>query len=236
MQHYSNFIKGFTLFVGGIIAFSLGLSAGYLVFHPDVLFGSTSAQSQQIVTPVPSTTKIDKAVAFRLDLQQREEEFIALLLQLSRSTYDGSADISALTMQVTASINERSEIYGEYYGKDTEIAYKKLQESMMNDILIYTNAVKRNNKVSMESSTKRLLTTSASESAMFKKANKDFPENGLQKLSLDTATLLKASIDAYASQNYPLAYSKQREAFAQSAEISAAQANAIIKSYPQKFK
>ncbi len=235
MQHYSTFIKGLTIFAGGVIAFCLGIASGYLVFHPDVLFHATQTQSQQVIAPVPSTSKLDKAAAFRLNLQQREQEYIVLLLQLSRSTYDSSDDISALTLQVTASVNERSALYGVYYGKDLEEKYKKIQTENVNDLIAYTNAVKRNNKIGMENTTKQLITNNASQSALFSTINKDLPSNGLNKLSTDTIILLKESIDAYASQNYPLAYSKQREAFAQSSDIAAAHANAILGKYPQKF-
>lgn len=235
MKHYSTFIKTFTILVGGIVAFSVGLAAGYVVFHPEVLF-TKPHQSQQIVTPVPSESSVNKTTAFRLDVQQREQEYITMLLQLTRSTYDGAGDISAVTLQVNANANERAELYGEYFGNETKDSYKKFQDENTNGFIAYTNAVKRNNKIGMDNATKRLISNIASQSAMLQKVNKELPANGLNKLSTDKIILLKESIDAYADGNYPLAYSKQREAFAQTSNIATAQANAIIKMFPEKFK
>ncbi len=230
MLVFSRFIKVFALFLVGVLAFGIGLAAGYIVLNPTV--DTSGAQT----IPQASLVEKNKATEFRLKLQQLQQEHMHLLSDMLQANYNRSSDLGAASVNLNANVQEIGELLGIYYGEKTKDAYIDLQETYIISFTSYGTALKAGNKTGMDTSLNELITYTEAQAALLNKANPSLPKDGITQLSTDTIMLMKESIDAYASREYPLAYTKQRQAYAQSGLLADAHATAIIKQFPDKFE
>ena len=230
MLVFSRFIKVFALFLVGVLAFGIGLAAGYIVLNPTV--DTSGAQT----IPQASLVEKNKATEFRLKLQQLQQEHIHLLSDMLQANYNRSSDLGAASVNLNANVQEIGELLGIYYGEKTKDAYIDLQETYIISFTNYGTALKAGNKTGMDTSLNELITYTESQAALLNQANPSLPKDGITQLTTDTVMLMKASIDAYASREYPLAYTKQRQAYAQSGFLADAHATAIIKEFPEQFE
>lgn len=234
MLVFSQFIKIFTLVLVGVLAFGIGLAAGYIVLKPTADTASTQLRSDQI-TPASPYEK-SKATVFRLTLQQLHQEQIHLLSIMLQANYNRSSDLGAATVQLNANAQEIGELFGDYYGVQTKDKYSKLQGTYITSFTKYVTALKAGNKAGMDTSLNELIIYTESQADLLHKANPALPKDGVKQLTTDTVMLMKESIDAYASREYPRAYTKQRQAYTQSGSLADAHATAILKKFPKKFE
>ncbi|MBA3724182.1 MAG: hypothetical protein H0W89_04830 [Candidatus Levybacteria bacterium] len=230
MLVFSQFIKIFTLFLVGILAFAIGLAAGYIVLKP------TATTSGAQIAPQTSLVEKNKATEFRLKLQLLQQEHMHLLSAMLQAHYNRSSDLGAVRVNLKANAQELGELLGIYYGEKTKDAYIDLQETYSISFANYATALKAGNKTGMDTSLNALIAYTESQAALLNKANPSLPKDGVKQLTTDTVMFMKESIDAYASREYPLAYTKQRQAYAQSGSLADAHATAIIKQFPEQFK
>ena len=125
---------------------------------------------------------------------------------------------------------------GSVYGSDFQNRFLTLWRNHIIFLSDYTNALRTNDTVAQNNALSNLSGTADNISSLFGSANPNINRSQLRQLISTHEGLLKQSIDSYAAGNFDDAYSKEQDAFDQSAQISNIVAAAVIKQFPNKFK
>lgn len=213
----------------GIVSAILGLAVGFL-------------GASIIIKPVDNSTIIQpstetKAANIRVSLNTQFKQYVNLISDATREYFsDDENQLNAVKNTLTQNTESIATILKNTYGEESSDEFTNIWNTYNNIFLEYTNASKENSSVKMAEVSSKLESSAESISTLFSELNSNLPKDALIQLFSENLALLKASIDAYASDNFAQSYEKQSEAITQIGGIADAISGAIVKQNPDSFR
>jgi hypothetical protein len=185
--------------------------------------------------PEGRVVALSPAVDLRLTLDRLlgEHTYLAAIVMRAHVAGDahGDAAIDALERNSTELANQVAAIYGDDAGK----AFGDLWSRHTTLYVQYVDATARGDDGEQDEALAGLASYRSDFSAFLADANPHLDEVGLERLLEAHTDHLVEQVQAYAGEDYDHAYHMLRDAYAQTADLSAGLAGAIADQFPQRF-
>jgi hypothetical protein len=185
--------------------------------------------------PEGRAVALSPAVDLRLTLDRLFGEHTYLAAIVMRAHFAGDAHRDAAVQALERNSDELADRVSAIYGDAAGTAFLRLWTRHTTLYVRYVEATARGDDARQEEALRGLASYQSDFSAFLADANPLLDRAGLERLLEVHTGHLVEQVQAYADEDYDHAYHMLRDAYAQTADLSAGLAGAIADQFPQRF-
>jgi hypothetical protein len=212
-------------------------SAGFALALSTLTFGITGLEPTGLASPtIAEAHAMGPQANLRLTLNQLLSEHATLAAAATNAALAGrTKEFKAAAGALDANSVDLSKAIGSVYGEAAGEAFLPLWRKHIGFFVDYTTAKAKGSKKGQTKAVNDLVQYASDFGAFLNSATPALPKEAVADLVKMHILSLKDVVDAQASKNQTLAYTKIREASHHMQMIADPLADAIIKQFPEKF-